>query len=152
LGNNEHFTFIPGRRVYLLCGDKEGINRLQPIIKEVIDQKLPFEFVEVESTELASWLRRQKMGSYLYVSASWGRVRDIKVLAEDIGFTEEEAQYKGHGGRMVNIFCCRCHGLTPAPESKSNYLISCSHCHLNLTISDHYSSLRDAYLGYAVEI
>ncbi len=137
--------------MYLFCGDKEGINRLQPIINEVIDRNLPFESVEVESTELDTWLHRQKMGSYLYVSASWGQVRDIKVLAENIGFTEEEAQYIGRGERIMNVFCCRCHGLTPAQESKSNRHISCSHCQLPLAISDHYSSLRDAFLGYAAE-
>jgi dimethylamine monooxygenase subunit C len=150
--NNIFFTFVPGKRKYLFCGDKEGLKRLQPIITEVTQHKLPFETGEVESTDLTSWLGRQRMGSYLYVCVSWKRIRDLKLLAENIGFTEEESQYIGHGERILNIFCCRCHGLTPAPDSKSNLLISCSHCHLNLTISDHYSSLRDAYLGYTAEI
>jgi dimethylamine monooxygenase subunit C len=138
--------------MYLFCGDKEGINRLQPIIKEMIDQKLPWESRELESTELTSWLGRQKMGSYLYVCVSWKRIRDLKLLAENIGFTEEESQYIGHGDRSVNMFCCRCHGVTPIPESQSKHRINCSHCQIMLTISDHYSLLRDAYLGYTAEI
>jgi dimethylamine monooxygenase subunit C len=146
------YAFVPGKRKYLFCGDKEGLTRLQPIIAEVTQHKLPFETGEVESTELTSWLGRQMMGSYLYVCVSWERIRDIKLLAVTIGFTEEEAQYIGHGERIVNMFCCRCHGVTAIPESQSNHRINCSHCQLMVTISDHYSSLRNAYLGYTAEI
>jgi dimethylamine monooxygenase subunit C len=152
LKKSESFAFVPGKRKYLFCGDKEGLKKLQPIIAEVTQHKLPIECREVESTDLTSWLGRQKMGSYLYVCVSWKRIRALKLLAENIGFTEEESQYIGHGERNVNMFCCRCHGVTPIPESQSNKKINCSHCQLMLTISDHYSSLRDAYLGYAVEI
>lgn len=150
LDENHHFTFMPGRRKYLFCGDKQGLKKMQPLIEKVSKYNVPFEMCEVDSAELASWLSRQKMGSYLYVSVSWNRLRELMVLAEDIGFTEEEAQYIGHGERIVSIFCCRCHGLTPVPVSAHS--IHCSHCQLMLTISDHYSSLRNAYLGYAAKI
>jgi dimethylamine monooxygenase subunit C len=150
--NNRSFAFVPGKRKYLFCGDKEGLIRLQPIIAEVTQHKLPFETGEVESTDLTSWLGSQKMGSYLYLCVSWKRIRDLKLLAGNIGFTEEESQYIGHGERILNMFCCRCHGVTPIPESQSNHRIKCLHCQLVVAISDHYSSQRDAYLGYTAEI
>ncbi|MEG9295480.1 hypothetical protein V6B33_03380 [Mangrovibacillus sp. Mu-81] len=147
-------VFLPGKRKYLFCGDKEGMSYLEPVILAVKAQNGEFEtgFVEIKkSPELEMWLRSQKMGSYLYVSVCWDRYKEIKALAESIGFTEEEAQFMGHGEKIVNIFCSRCHGMTRIRESESTLELKCTHCKLILVISDHYSLLRDAYLGYAAK-
>lgn len=145
-------TFVLGKRKYLFCADEKGLAILQSIINQVIDKNLSFEVVfigEVQVTDLVVWLSGQRMGSYLYIAAHWNQLKAIKQLAEEIGFSEEEAQYIGYGEKEKYLFCCRCQGITKLDaQNREQVEVNCIHCDLLLEISDHYSRLRDAYLGY----
>lgn len=150
----ENIPFIEGKRKYLFCVDQVGVKKLKPIIENVIEKNITFEMVFIgykNVTDMSKWFRSQKMGSYLYVSTAWHQLTVLKTLAEDSGFTEEEARYIGHGVRMIKIFCSRCHGITEKEESQQLQLVVCKHCFLELSISDHFSSLRNAYLGYVAK-
>ncbi|MDN4075062.1 dimethylamine monooxygenase subunit DmmA family protein [Fictibacillus terranigra] len=145
-------TFVPGKRKYLICGDPSGINLVQPIIQNIMEQHLSFEVMEIKDEEkVRNWLDHQKMGCYLYVSAAWPEIERLKNITEDIGFSEEEVQFLGRGEQMIKVFCCRCHGLTELARSDASE-ITCSQCGLLLSVSDHYSSLRKAYLGYVAKL
>ncbi|SFE47218.1 hypothetical protein SAMN05428981_1062 [Bacillus sp. OV194] len=151
--------FVPGKRKYLICGDTYGIRLLQPITQKIMEQKTPFERMEItDEVKVRSWLSHQKMGCYLYVSAAWPEIERLKNITEDIGFlSEEEVQFIGHGDRVIHVFCCRCHGLTELKVTHSETLqdgmeITCCQCALLLSVSDHYSSLRNAYLGYVAKL
>lgn len=151
-------SFVAGKRKYLFCADQKGKVMLQPIIDLVTKKNLPSEFVLIESDQnqvlvtqkLFKWLSNQKMGSYLYMVAHWHHLKAIKPIAEDIGFSEEEAQYIGHGEQEKQVFCCRCHGMTKIVPEKTE--VNCMYCDLLLEISDHYSRLRDAYLGFVAKL
>ncbi|MFC3884478.1 dimethylamine monooxygenase subunit DmmA family protein [Bacillus songklensis] len=160
-------TFISGKRKYLFCADQKGMSILTPIIERVIEEKLSFELLfmgenhekELPPADLSKWLSQQKMGSYLYLAGPWNMLKSIKRLAEEIGFSDEEAQFVGYGVQQMNVFCCRCHGITEMEiqetsqqEKKIKPEIMCRHCDLLLVVSDHYSSLRDAYLGYVAKL
>jgi dimethylamine monooxygenase subunit C len=160
-------TFIPGKRKYLFCADQKGMTILNPVIELVIQKNLSFELVfmgenheqEPPPTDLPKWLNQQKMGSYLYLAGPWDMLKSIKRLAEEMGFSDEEAQFIGYGVQQMNVFCCRCHGITEMEiqeinqqEKKMQPEIMCRHCDLLLAVSDHYSSLRDAYLGYVAKL
>ncbi|MFP7298830.1 dimethylamine monooxygenase subunit DmmA family protein [Neobacillus niacini] len=142
----DELTLVPGKRKYLFYGDQIGMQLLRPVIAIAMEQKLNYELVLEGEQDLAMWLGEQKMGSYLYVAAPWANLKSIKLFAEGIGFSAEEAKYVGYGERSINIFCCRCHGLTEIVETAAE--IPCRHCKLLLEVSDHYSTLRGAYLGY----
>ncbi|TLS35977.1 hypothetical protein [Pseudalkalibacillus caeni] len=163
--NTEKATFIPDKRKYLFLTDQKGLVILQHVIDAVVESNLPFELVfiggssedETPQTDVSMWLSQQKMGNFLYVSLQWDKLDSIKRLAEDIGFSNEEAQYIGYGEKKTNVFCCRCHGITVVREKETSEEkelpeIRCKHCDLLLSVSDHYSSLRDAYLGYVAKL
>lgn len=150
--------FMPGKRKYLFCVDQQGISLLFPIIKQVIDQNLPFELQflgenikthEYTPVNLRPWLSMQKMGSYLYIAGTWEMVFRVKSIAEENGFSEEEIQWYGCGPRTIRVFCCKCHGISETIEQSE---ITCCHCDLKLSISDHYSRFHHAFLGYVANL
>jgi dimethylamine monooxygenase subunit C len=147
---SDEITLVSGKRKYLFYADQIGMQILQPVIGKVKVLMLTYEMAFEGEHDLSMWLIEQKMGSYLYVAAPWSNLKSIKLLAEDIGFSAEEAHYIGYGDRRINVFCCRCHGLTESDGTVAE--IICRHCQLLLEVSDHYSSLREAYLGYVARI
>jgi dimethylamine monooxygenase subunit C len=155
--------FVEGKRKYLFCIDQKGMPKLAPIIEMVIEKNISFElyFIGAEYdkdqvvTDLSKWLSGQKMGSFLYVAVTWDKLKNIKKLSEDIGFSNEEVQFVGYGVKDICVFCCRCHGITELSkqhESSEQTIVNCCHCGLLLEISDHYSTLKDAYLGYVAQL
>ncbi|HLO11018.1 MAG TPA: dimethylamine monooxygenase subunit DmmA family protein [Pseudoneobacillus sp.] len=151
-------NFIQGKRKYLFLVDQIGIELLKPIIDHTIEKNNSFEAVflgeliegETEKTNIEQWLSKQKMGTYLYVALPWNKLLETKRLIEKIGFTEEEVQCIGYGHKQIHVFCCRCHGITTVTNGED--FIPCQYCQLELEITDHYSSLRDAYLGYVAKL
>ncbi|MCA1060677.1 hypothetical protein LCL96_17205 [Rossellomorea aquimaris] len=145
-------SFVPSKRKYLFCGDQEGMERLSSVIEKVRKDHLPFESFMVngkQETDIARWMENQKMGSYLYIAMEWNRLTDVKKIAEECGFSEEEAQYIGHGERFINVYCFKCHQKMKVNSGLIHSCTTCLQCHLVLSISDHYSSLHESYLGYA---
>jgi dimethylamine monooxygenase subunit C len=151
-------VFVGGKRKYLFLADQIGYALLKPIIEQTIENNCPLELVflgtcqspESVETNLKQWLNVQKMGTYLYVSVGWSQLPPIKTLAKEVGFSEEETQYLGYGTKYRKVFCCRCHGITEVEEEQAELV--CRQCGLELAVSDHYSTLRDAYLGYLLKL
>lgn len=153
------FTYIPNKRHYLFCVDENGKEELSSIIREVQRRQVSLEVFQIDrdvssdrlQVEMLNRLSRQKMGTYLYIAVEWKRMDQVKKLAEEVGFTSEEASYIGLGARNKNVFCCRCHGINKSSEEENkggNNRIECSFCKIPLFVSDHYSKLRNSYLGY----
>ncbi|WP_141395224.1 MULTISPECIES: dimethylamine monooxygenase subunit DmmA family protein [Bacillus] len=123
---------------------------LSPLHNQVVDATI--EVISLEDKELTRKLRNQKMGTFLYVATTWGNLSRVKRLAMEIGYTEEESHFIGYGEKRIQIFCCRCHGLMKVNEVPVNIEVTCIHCHLLLSVSDHYSKERDAFLGYVAKL
>ena len=153
---NIQTSLVPNKRKYLFLADQQGMTTLNPIIEQAKINNAPIEVVllgkqnDFQQTEIAQWLSQQRMGTYLYVSLPWKEINPIKLQIEEIGFSEEEYQCFGYGEKTKNVFCCRCHGITVVAYEEVE--IDCPHCHLLLEVSDHYSSLRDAFLGYVAKL
>lgn len=143
----QDFSFVLGKRKYLFCADREGMEYVLPLHRACEEKKLPVDWVDasLSTTELEAWLSRQKMGSYLYLSGSWQTVSHVREIAQKAGFTEDDMQCKGVGPKLIQVMCSKCHGINPAFGQTK---IICRHCFLPLEVSEHYSRRLDAYLGY----
>ncbi|TMU85211.1 hypothetical protein FGG79_15150 [Bacillus sp. BHET2] len=144
-------AYVPNKRKYLFCGDHPGQQILAPLIKKAMNENVSFEAIfigEKEETDIALWLQGQKMGCYLYIAIEWNKLSAIKKIAENCGFSDEEAQYIGHGVEMIHVFCCRCHQTTKMSRKGIKKPTRCSNCYLMLSVSDHFSPLKESYLGY----
>ncbi|RLQ93825.1 hypothetical protein [Falsibacillus albus] len=154
--NKKAPSFISGKRKYIVCGDEKGIHMLTPIIQTILREGYLHELVEIGENaspdDLIDMLGRQKMGTYLYLCLSWGKLNALKDRVRQIGFSDEEAQFHGHGEKDINVFCCRCHGITTVGESGVESGVACKTCQLILDVSDHYAPLKDAYLGYPATV
>jgi dimethylamine monooxygenase subunit C len=146
--------FVPGKRKYLFCGDNNGINLLSQLIERVIEEGLLYDRFLITSDkelfQLSKFLKKQKMGTYLYAALPNNQLIQAKKLAEDIGFSEEEMQFIGYGKNVIRIFCCRCHGINELRNYEEEFL--CVQCGLELSVSDHYSVFHNAVLGYVAKL
>lgn len=148
------FIYVPNKRQYLFIVDAVGREAISDVLAQVQAKKAPFELFQLDGdgnptelhSEIEEWLNKRKMGTYLYAAASWEKLNVITNISEEVGFMGEEAQYRGVGENENAVFCCRCHGIT---RVRNNILhIECPGCLSTLSISDHYSNLKEAYLGY----
>ncbi|MFD1359856.1 dimethylamine monooxygenase subunit DmmA family protein [Fictibacillus halophilus] len=147
-------VFVPGKRKYVFCSDQEGMKLLFNVIEQVKEEGRPYEIFKIEENqdclELGELLKKQKMGTHLYVALPYAGLEKVRKTAEEIGFTEEETQYIGYGKKVKRIFCCRCHGMNETADVQADIL--CSQCGLELSISDHYSVFHNAFLGYVSKL
>lgn len=139
-------TFISGKRLYLLYADDKGMPSLLPIIQKLVEKNHRFElnFKMDNGADITDWLSKQKMGCYFYGAGTWETIKRLKQIAESIGFSNAEMQLIAVGRQDQNVFCSKCHMIQPARSQ----LITCNHCGLRLSVSKHYSSYHQAYLGY----
>lgn len=151
---NGEVNFVPGKRKYIFCGDQQGIKLLSSVIERVKEEELLHEIflieVEAEWSELSKFLKGQKMGTYLYVAMSNDQLQQAKLVAEFIGFSDEEAQYIGYGEKIIRVYCCRCQGINETTNTVEKMI--CRHCGLELSVSDHYSVFHNAVLGYVAKL
>lgn len=153
-------TFIGGKTKYLLCADKNGVTLLKPILDQIIltNQSMEFFFIGENAIDHPSimdiklWLSRQMMGSFLYLAFDREKLKSLKDLMKEIGFTEDEVQFIGYGIKRNSVFCCRCHWITEINNVELEIQVICEKCNLLLSVSNHYSKLRDAYLGYVAKL
>ncbi|MEW9671407.1 dimethylamine monooxygenase subunit DmmA family protein [Ammoniphilus sp. 3BR4] len=137
--------YVRGKRKYLFCCDQRGMSLVEPIVQQVKEEQLPFDWLcQPDFEAIPAWLSQQKMGCYLYIAGRCDMVVRVKKLAEEAGFSEEETQWATVGHSPRQIFCCRCHSLHFTEESTTT---CCPHCGLVLDITEHYSRRWEAYLG-----
>jgi len=147
-GSQKEFSFTKGKRKYLFCADSKGADTLYLLVQQVIENKVPFDFLVIEHESdsfLGLWFNQQKMGTYLYVSGTWKFVNRLKNLALDAGFSEYEMQLNVQGPVSKRVICCICHGVNDVEDELH---IICTHCAVELEASSHYSRRLEAYLGY----
>ncbi|HET7628090.1 MAG TPA: dimethylamine monooxygenase subunit DmmA family protein [Bacillales bacterium] len=142
-----NFEFAANKRLYLLFGDEAGRKMLQEIEKTLAEKELPFER-HYGRSDAAQWLSQQKMGSYLYGAGRSDWVDQMKRLAENAGFSEEEMQWLTVGAENKQVFCSGCHAVQRAGSRRR---LACANCGLPLSVSEHYSTFHRAYLGYPDE-
>ncbi|MBY6038168.1 hypothetical protein KUV80_16025 [Fictibacillus nanhaiensis] len=151
---NKEAVFIPHKRKYLFCADQQGMKLLSDVIEQVKRSECSYDLFVFEGDPdwkpFFNFLKKQKMGTYLYVALNNQVLGHAQTLAEEIGFSAEEAQYVVYGEVVRKIFCCRCHGINEAKEKEIE--ITCEQCGLVLSISDHYSTHHHAFLGYVAKL
>lgn len=92
-------------------------------------------------------LRKQLIGTRLFISGQWTMVEQIKQMAYNAGFSDEEIQFRGIGKQNDKIFCVRCYQVNNRNDIDEQEPV-CEYCQTALDISRHYSKRLNAYLGY----
>jgi dimethylamine monooxygenase subunit C len=151
-----NLIFHSGKKHYVLCADEVGLSRLNPLKEILTKRALSFEEIHLErrcSLEVDDLLGKQKMGTYLYVAAERERLREVLFTANKLGYSSQEAQFLRVGEEEKRMFCCKCHFIFRLENTvNTGEYINCTACSLKLEVSDYYSPLKDAYLGYVAEV
>lgn len=150
---NSEALFINGKRKYIFCGDDQGLKLLSSVMEKVIEEGLIHERFLLSDRKmplLEDFLRSQKMGTFLYLAIPFSELQRFRTAIEDIGYSDEEVQYIGYGEKIISLFCCRCHEINKTKHEQKR--LFCQGCGLDLEVSDHYSDLHDAFLGYVAKL
>ena len=145
----DHLSLMEGKRKLLFCADSKGVRSLYILVRQAIDENVPFDFhifhEESEESFMDIWFSQQKMGAFLYISGKADFVKRVQNKAFKIGFTEHDSQSLSIEPAKTILVCCTCHG-----ENEVNHEthVTCAHCGQELEVSNHYSRRLDAYLGY----
>ncbi|MGJ7919762.1 dimethylamine monooxygenase subunit DmmA family protein [Neobacillus sp. LXY-4] len=94
---------------------------------------------------ISSMLTKQPIGTKLFLIGEWEMIEDLKQLAIEAGFTEEEMVVKGIGMKEEKVFCAKCYHLNKKTDQN---VVKCDNCNTKLDVSKHYSKRHKAYLGY----
>jgi hypothetical protein len=87
----------------------------------------------------------QIIGTNIFISGSWSMLHHIKQKAYDVGFSDEEIQYRGFGRKQEKVYCVKCYSYN---KKQSANEITCESCKTVLEVSKHFSRRLDSYLGY----
>jgi dimethylamine monooxygenase subunit C len=120
-----------------------SFNRIETYLKSMTDQ---FKSVRAwDEKAVEHLLSEQKVGTELLYMCSWPTLMKLAKLAQSVGFTQDEIQSCGTSGRQAKVFCVKCYRLI---EKSTKDKMTCEHCGISLTVSNHYSHRLEAYLGY----
>ncbi|MGD6964246.1 dimethylamine monooxygenase subunit DmmA family protein [Fictibacillus phosphorivorans] len=146
-------VFINGKRKYIFCGDEQGLKLLSNVLEKGKEEGLTYDrylLSDFKMTLLEDFLKSQKMGTFVYLAIPFLVLQQFRKALEDIGYLEEDVQYIGYGERKIPVFCCRCHEINMSNQEQNRLL--CDRCSLELEVSDHYSAMHNAFLGYVAKL
>jgi len=95
---------------------------------------------------VAGIMKKQKIGTQLYIAADWEMAKEIFTTAIEAGFLEEEIQVYVVGEKERHTYCPSCYTLTPIQAEDEE--VRCPSCNVMLVVSPFYSKVRNGYLGY----
>jgi hypothetical protein len=98
-----------------------------------------------ENDHVVSLLNEQLIGTRIFISGPWAMFKQIKAIANTVGFTSEEIYYNGPEESNNKVYCVKCYSYNKRQNTNQ---ITCEHCNTILDVSRHFSKRLDAYLGY----
>jgi hypothetical protein len=87
----------------------------------------------------------QTVGTRIMAFCDWSDYSQIKHIARQAGYSNEEIQGLGFGEKEERVFCARCYEMQRKPYGSE---MVCLQCGASLIISNHYSLRLEAYMGY----
>ncbi len=107
-----------------------------------------FDLTENLEARLQKILAQACMGTRFYAVGSEQFVQNLKGFARSFGMLEEEINLEIVNKKARNIYCSTCHRINPQVETN---LVTCSGCGIKLEVWEHFSRLKNAYLGVCVD-
>lgn len=98
-------------------------------------------------SELEYVFSGSRVGVRLVLAGPPTDIRAAAAVAADCGLLDEEVTLLSDGGGPRVIYCPHCRTTTTDEAAGSE--VACQGCTTTLTITDHFSRRRAAYLGYS---
>ncbi|QFT91040.1 hypothetical protein FIU87_20530 [Bacillus sp. THAF10] len=143
-------VFVPGKRKYILIAKDNNDPLLLKIIDALKRTNSPFEqwvYCDEKPLELVDVIKLQKVGTYFYIALNQQAISILRPSLRGIGLTSGEVQYITTVAKEKTVFCSRCHEIFSVQEIGRGE-VSCPACQLRLEVSEHFSTIKNAYMGY----
>ncbi|VEP16356.1 conserved hypothetical protein [Hyella patelloides LEGE 07179] len=125
------------------------ILQLGETVKARKDWKIEqFNSVENLQKKLREILERAYIGTRFYAIGSAQFIYDVENCARSFGMSEEEISLEVFDSKARRVYCSTCHTIN---YPVSTNLITCSGCGIKLEIWEHFSRLKNAYLGVCAD-
>ncbi len=106
---------------------------------------LPIHFSQLDSADLSNYLQQQKIGTHMIVIGTRETITEWEKIGTQVGFPLDAIHKIVLEGDLKKVFCVRCYSLFPSQTIEH---VLCKNCHSQLDVSNHFSKLHNAYLGY----
>ena len=158
LSGNAHLICAEDRAIYIILDklknledNRDRIQILQLGTEEIKQKTFRIEqFLSIENLQarLIEILDRAIMGMRFYAIGSEQFVWKLRNCARSFGLSEAEISLEVIDSEAKNIYCSNC--LTINPLVNSDIFI-CSNCRIELEVLEHFSRLKNAYLGICAD-
>lgn len=91
---------------------------------------------------------RAYMGMRFYAVGSEQFVWQLRGYARSFGLSEAEINLEVVDREFINIYCSNCQSIN---SLVSDNIFICSNCDIKLEVLDHFSRLKNAYLGISAD-
>ena len=98
--------------------------------------------------KLIEILDRAIMGMRFYAIGSEQFVGNLRGYARSFGLSEAEISLEAIDNEAKNIYCSNCLTINPLVNSD---IFTCSNCRIKLEVLEHFSRLKNAYLGICAD-
>lgn len=107
-----------------------------------------FYSIENLQTELVKILDRAKMGVRFYAIGSEQFIWNLRGYARNFGLSNAEISLQAIDSKAKNIYCSNCQTINHLVEAN---ILTCDNCDIKLEVLEHFSPLKNAYLGICVD-
>ena len=107
-----------------------------------------FDSIKNLESRLTEILDRALMGTRFYAIGSEQFVGKLLKYARSFGLSEEEIGLEIVSKEIKNIYCSNCLTITPLVRDD---IFICSNCGIKLEVVEHFSRLKNAYLGICAD-
>jgi hypothetical protein len=98
-------------------------------------------------TELQSFFSTAPLSSVVYIDGSEPFIWKTAKVLKDMGLVDEQLIMLKPESNLRDLFCVHCFTIT---RGVTHTPAVCSHCHRDLCVTEHFSKLHSAYMGYQV--
>ena len=107
-----------------------------------------FGSIENLQARLIEIFDRATMGLRFYAIGSEQFVWNLRSCARSFGLSEAEISLEVISNEAKNIYCSNCQTINPVVNSD---IFTCSNCSIELEVLEHFSRLKNAYLGICAD-
>lgn len=97
--------------------------------------------------DLTLFLSAAPVNTTVYIHGNEPFLWKIAKVLKSMGLVEEQIKMFKPTSNQRDLFCVHCYTITP---NVSETPAECCNCKLKLEVSDHFSKLHSAYMGYRV--
>lgn len=143
----QSFTLQPNRKKNIIVTEQGNESEVAEFLAEMEQKDIGYELFGASDLEtMVSFLKKQTMGTQLYIVSSWDTAMVIFEAAVIAGFTEDEIETMIVGEKKRYVYCMKCFELHEVKLDAEE--TQCPSCDAMLEVGPFFSKVRKGNIGY----